>query len=73
MVFSNFFLFRREIQWILEFLNGRRYLNFYIYKKMYKGIESEVVVADEIYTRFLSFRSVWEELNLKLTTERHLE
>lgn len=42
-------------------------------KKMYKDIESEVVVADEIYTRFLSFRSVWEELNLKLTTERHLE
>lgn len=40
---------------------------------MYKSIESEVVVADEIYTRFLSFRSVWEELNLKLTTERHLE
>lgn len=40
---------------------------------MYKGIESEVVVVDEIYTRFLSFRSVWEELNLKLTTERHLE
>lgn len=58
----------------MEFLNGRRYLNFYIYiKKMYKGIESEVVVVDEIYTRFLSFRSVWEELNLKLTTERHLE